>query len=163
MKKSVKIIFLILLICVSCTNSDKQKSTTKEKRYLCGFSNDSLKIRTEYTLTKTITDSIIKFDYSSHTDSLRDFNVEFKKHKNKLVFTQNEYEKSEINRFKNNRISIKHFDSYTFIKPEIDGMSPVLFNENYGVLAIGNPLGPSAIFLKKKEEFELGDKILDKL
>ncbi|WP_236958252.1 hypothetical protein [Joostella atrarenae] len=56
-----------------------------------------------------------------------------------------------------------NFDVYTFIEPEIDGMSPILFNSSYGILAIGNPLGPAAIFIERKQDFELSTEILDKL
>ena len=96
MRNFLSIISLIL-ICISCSNSSKQKSAITERRFLCGFSNDSLKIRTEYTLTKITTDSIIKFDYSSRADSSRNFNFEFKKHRNELIFAHTGYKKSEIN------------------------------------------------------------------
>ncbi|MFC4634520.1 hypothetical protein ACFO3O_11450 [Dokdonia ponticola] len=37
-------------------------------------------------------------------------------------------------------------------EPVIDGMSPILFNKDYGILAITGPLGPTAFFMDKPND-----------
>jgi hypothetical protein len=141
----------------------EQKTILSSSRYLCGFSNDSIKIRTEYKVIKIIADSIIEFTYLSRTDSTRNFQVKYKNYQNELFLEHTGYAKIEVNRFQNDRISTEYFDSYVHIKPEIDGMAPILFNPNYGILGIGNPLGPAAFFFEKKPDIDLIKDVSDKL
>lgn len=162
MKKVISII-LFSLIFVSCSDRNQKKQTVTETRFLSGISNDSLKIRTEYQLVKTITDSVIEYEYLSKIDSTRNFKAYYNKSQSELVLGFTGYKKKEVNRLINQDISNYGFDSYVHIKPEIDGMGPILFNQKYGILAIGNPLGPAAAFTDYKPEFNVIYQIFEKL
>ncbi|WP_271785380.1 hypothetical protein [Aquimarina algiphila] len=161
--KKLIYILSIILIQASCSDSNQKKRTVTETRFLSGISNDSLKIRTEYKLVKTITDSVMEFDYISVTDSTRNFSVSFKKHQSELILGFTRYKINKNNDLNNIIISNYQFESYIHITPEIDGMGPILFNQNYGILAIGNPLGPAAAFTKNKPKFEVVNEIFEKL
>ena len=162
MKKVIYIIILSLIF-VSCSDRNQKKKTVTETRFLSGISNDSLKIRTEYQLIKIITDSVIEYEYLSKIDSTRNFKAHYNKSQSELVLGFTGYKKKEVNRFINQDISNYGFDSYGHIKPQIDGMGPILFNQDYGILAIGNPLGPAAAFTDNKPEFNVIYQIFEKL
>ena len=164
-KLLIKIIYILglLLTLGSCSESKSKKHTITESRFLSGISNDSLKIRTEYLLVKTITDSVIEYEYLSKIDSTRNFKAHYNKSQSELVLGFTGYKKKEVNRFINQDISNYGFDSYGHIKPQIDGMGPILFNQDYGILAIGNPLGPAAAFTDNKPEFNVIYQIFEKL
>lgn len=161
----IKIIYILglLLTLGSCSESTSKKHTITESRFLSGISNDSLKIRTEYLLVKTIIDSVIKYEYLSKIDSTRNFKAYYNKYQSELILGFTGYKKTEDNRLVNRDISNYGFDSYVHIEPEIDGMGPILFNHKYGILAIGNPLGPAAAFTDNKPEFNLIYQIFEKL
>ena len=139
------------------------KSIFLESRYLSGISNDTLKLRTEYLLIKTVRDSIINYEYRSVTDSTRNLNVSYLTKNQKLQFDLTDYEKYETKSFQSNTNSEIWFDKYEMKEPIIDGMSPVMFNEEYGILAIANPLGPSAFFMDKPNDSSQVRKIIEKL
>ena len=139
------------------------KSIYTESRYLSGFSNDSLKLRTEYLLIKTVSDSIINYDYRSVTDSTRNLKVSYLTKSQKLQFDLTDYKKYETKTFQSNTNSEIWFDKYEMEEPIIDGMSPVMFNLEYGILAIANPLGPSAFFMDKPNDSLQVRKIIEKL
>ena len=132
-------------------------------RYLCGFSNDSLKVRTEFLVVKTIKDSIIRYSYKSKTDSTRNFEINYRINSQKLFFDETEYKKFDENVLQNNYSPKVWFDKYEMSEPIIDGLSPIMFNDDYGILAITGPLGPTYLFLTKKSDTLFSRKILDKL
>lgn len=154
---------MIIFTLASCSNFSKKKRTFTDTRLLIGISNDSLKIRTEYHLIKTIADSIIEFEYLSKTDSIRNFNARYNKSKSELILGFTGYSKKDDNCFINQEISNFGFDSYVHTKTEIDGMEPILFNQKHGILAIGNPLGSAAVFTKNKPELKVVNRIIEKL
>ncbi|WP_276166684.1 hypothetical protein [Zobellia alginiliquefaciens] len=162
MKKVISII-LLTVILVSCSDGNHTKRTVSETRFLSGISNDSLKIRTEYQLIKTIGDSVIEYEYLSKIDTTRNFKAHYNKSQSELILGFTGYKKEEDNRLINRDISNYGFDSYVHIKPEIDGMGPILFNKKYGILAIGNPLGPAAAFTDNKPEFNVVYRIFERL
>ncbi|OBQ54588.1 hypothetical protein JJL45_14295 [Tamlana sp. s12] len=140
------------------------KSIFTESRYLYGISsNDNLKLRTEYLLIKTVRDSVIKYEYKSTTDSTRNFKVSYLTKNQEIQFDFTDYVKYESNTFWSNSNSEIWFDMYEMKEPIIDGMSPVMFNKDYGILAIANPLGPSAFFMDKQNDSLQVMKISKKL
>jgi hypothetical protein len=105
------------------------KSIYTESRYLYGISNDTLKLRTEYLLIKTVRDSIIKYEYRSVTDSTRNLKVSYLTKNKALRFDLTDYEKYETKTIQSNSNSEIWFDKYEMKEPIIDGMSPVMFNK----------------------------------
>ncbi|KJD31007.1 hypothetical protein PW52_16890, partial [Tamlana sedimentorum] len=140
------------------------KSIFTESRYLYGISsNDNLKLRTEYLLIKTVRDSIIKYEYKSTTDSTRNLKVSYLTKNQEIQFDLTDYVKYESKTIRSNSNSEIWFDMYEMKEPIIDGMSPVMFNKDYGILAIANPLGPSAFFMDKQNDSLQVMKISEKL
>ena len=139
------------------------KSIFTESRYLYGISNDNLTLRTEYLLIKTVRDSIIKYEYRSTTDSTRNLKVSYLTKNQELQFDLTDYEKYQTKIIRSNSNSDIWFDMYEMKEPIIDGMSPVMFNKEYGILAIANPLGPSAFFMDKPNDSLQVMKISKKL
>lgn len=139
------------------------KSIYTESRYLSGFSNNTLKLRTEYMLIKTVRDSIIIYDYRSVTDSTRNLKISYLTKSQKLKFNLSDYKKYETKTFQSNKNSEIWFDKYEMKEPIIDGMSSILFNQEYGILAIANLLGPSAFFMDKPNDSLQVRKIIEKL
>ena len=118
-----------------------------------------MKIRTEYQLIKTIDDSIIKYDYKSKIDSTRNFSAHFRKDHTELILHYSKFKKKNIDQYKNLKISNDGFDIYDLPNTEsTDEIGPILFNPKYGILAIGNPLGPAHAFINtdpKQDQVEM--------
>ncbi|RKS42477.1 hypothetical protein BC962_3291 [Gillisia mitskevichiae] len=144
-------------------DSTELKTIITDSRFLSGYSNDTLKLRTEYLLIKTIRDSTITYEYKSISDSTRNLKVRYLMKNQKLQIEHIEYKKFDENVYQNDADSINWFDRYKMSDPIIDGMSPVIFNEEYGVLAIANPLGPSAFFMDKHNDSLRVIKIMEEL
>ncbi|WP_408040220.1 hypothetical protein [Tenacibaculum amylolyticum] len=64
--------------------------------------------------------------------------------------------------FKNEKLNGLEFEFYELANPVSDGTGPILFNSDYGLLAINNVYGPTLIFLDKKHN-KLTEQILTKL
>lgn len=140
------------------------KSIFTESRYLYGISsNNNLKLRTEYLLIKTVRDSIIKYDYKSTSDSTRNLKVSYLTKNQELRFDLSDYVKYENKTIRSNTNSEIWFDVYEMKEPVIDGISSVMFNKDYGILAIANPLGSPAFFMDKPNDSLQVMKISKKL
>ena len=135
-----------------------RNSTTSETRYSYGLINDSLKLRTEYSLNKSITDSIITYNYISETDLSRSLKVDYNLNTEILTFDLGtEY---GIDTFKVLSDSKGNsFDSYKMMDAIIDGVEPILFNKDYGILALTGVLNPSVFFVSKKDDVLLVKQI----
>ena len=135
-----------------------RNSTTSETRYSYGLINDSLKLRTEYSLNKSITDSIITYNYISETDLSRSLKVDYNLNTEILTFDLGtEY---GIDKFKVLSDSEGNsFDSYKMMDAMIDGVEPILFNKDYGILALTSVLNPSVFFVSKKDDVLLVKQI----
>lgn len=136
------------------------KSIFTESRFLSGFSNDALKLRTEYLLIKTVRDSIVTYDYKSEMDSSRNLKVSYLTKNKKLQFNLTDYEKYEEKAFEINGI---WFDKYEMTEPIVDGISPIIFNEEYGILAITGPLNPPLFFMEKSNDTVYAERIMNVL
>lgn len=141
-------------------NPIDNKSIFTESRFLNKFSNDTLKILTKYLLIKTVSDSIITYDYKSEMDSSRDLKVSYLTKNKKLQFALTDYKKYEENTFEVNGI---WFDKYDITEPIVDGISPIIFNEEYGILAITGPLNPTLFFMEKSNDTVCAERILNAL
>tara|TARA_R110000796_G_scaffold120001_6_gene234121 strand:- start:140 stop:685 length:546 start_codon:yes stop_codon:yes gene_type:complete len=127
-----------------------QNPTISETRYLYGLFNDSLKLRTEYRLSKTITDSVIMYNYISETDLSRSLKIGYNLNSKILSFDiGSQYEVDKLKVLSDS--DGNSFDCYKMKNPIVDGIEPILFNENYGILALTGALNPSAFFISKKD------------
>jgi hypothetical protein len=127
--------------------------------YLYGLGENSLKLKTEFLLIKKRTDSIIEYEYKSKTDSTRNLKLSYQIHTQKLYFDFTEYsisEKNVLNSIQNREL---WFDNYEMSQPIIDGMSPLIFNADYGILAIAGPLNPPIFFMDRLNDNVFADRI----
>ena len=140
------------------------KSIFTESRYLYGISsNNHLKLRTKYLLIKTVRDSIIKYEYKSTTDSTRNLKASYLTKNQELQIDLTDYIKYDSKTIRSNSNSEIWFDLYEMKEPIIDGISPIMFNKDYGILAIANPLGTSEFFMDKPNDSLQVIKISEKL
>ncbi|WP_299098171.1 hypothetical protein [uncultured Winogradskyella sp.] len=128
-----------------------QNSSILQTRYLYSFFNDSIKLRTEYRLSKTIKDSVITYRYTCETDLARSLKIDYNLNSKILSFDIGS--KYELNKLKVLFDSEGNsFDSFRMKDPIVDGIEPILFNENYGILAFTGALNPSTFFISKKDD-----------
>ncbi|MBW1296352.1 hypothetical protein [Aquimarina litoralis] len=107
-------------------------------------------------------EKIWKYDYDYEVDP--DKNIDFK-YLNKsdiLKFDSKDFISIEGSEFTLNDLSSVPFKKYRLKEPIVDGTGPVFFNPKYGVLSIGNVIGPTIIFLPKKAELKMAKEIFEK-
>ncbi|WP_418604408.1 hypothetical protein [Hwangdonia sp.] len=162
MKKNLTLL-IVLLVSLSCSNSKKKKSTIIESRYLYSSTLDSIKMRTEFKLVKTITDTLIHYKYKSESDSTRNFEIYYKLKTESLFLNSEEYKIFKENSLQYLENPEVWFDDYRMAEPIIDGIEPIMFNSEYGILAITGALNPTHFFLAKKNDTLIVKKILERL
>ncbi|WP_274474594.1 hypothetical protein [Mangrovimonas aestuarii] len=159
---NLKLIILISLIFTACLNPKKENASSKT-RYVCSFSSDSLRLRTEYELIKDVNDSIILYKYINVADSTRNFEISYEIDTKTLLFNFDRYRAFTKNVLQNEEKPKIWFDNYEMVSPIVDGIDPIMFNVDYGILAITGPLNPPHLFLDKRNDTLFGRKILEKL
>ncbi len=105
----------------------------------------------------------IIFKYVSQQDSSKTIEVKFDKNSEKLFFGIDEYQKISERKINEQDLSTLNFDFFELENPYTDGTGPIVFNQEYGLLAINNVFGPTIILLKNKEDKEIEKRILKKL
>ncbi len=103
----------------------------------------------------------LNYRYVSEMDSSKTITIEKIENSNFLFF-DDKYIASNKKSFRNNKLNDLEFEYYDLENPVIDGTGPILFNSEYGLLAINNVFGPTIIFLDKKDN-NLAELIIEKL
>lgn len=104
-------------------------------------------------MTRIENDSSVIFKYKNLIDSTKSLEFSYLKADGVILFGPDKFVKVEDDVL----IEELNFDRYELIEPYPDGMGPVIFNSEYGVLAFDNGWGMEFHLLsdKNKEEFEL--------
>jgi hypothetical protein len=119
-----------------------QTEIKSNKRILHVYEFDSLIRKMEYELTIKGIDSMTVYNYRNLNDSTKHIDFSYNEVKSDLYFWS---EKLNITAFDNFQSTL-HFNKYESSEP-VDGMGPVLFNKNYGVLAWDNGWGNQFYFV----------------
>ena len=146
LKKTLHI-FILALIIISCSNSEKKTETTIEKRTLFVFQTEQANPIMDYELTIQRSDSMSKYSYRNLSDEEKNMTFSYYKNAKYLVFSGEKFVLSRASIFRNNQIFEGDFDRFQSKEPSIDGTEPILFNYEYGILGIGNSFGPDFVYL----------------
>jgi hypothetical protein len=161
LRKTINIVLitLILIIAESCGEEVK---TTSANRNLFVFSNDIPKER-EYLMTLEMQKEICKYNYHYDKDSEKNMQFTYDVKSEILKFGFSDFQPVNGTEFKVLQLSEIPFRKYDLTEPVVDGTGPILFNSEYGILAIGNVMAPDFVYLPKKENKEMAEKIRRKL
>ena len=116
------------------------------------FESKNLVRNNPIELTKTENDSLIKYWYRNLVDSTKSMSFQYLKNQDKICFAVEQFHVKEKKYLSEETI----FDIYE-TEPIVDGMGPLLFNKDYGILAFENGWGMEFHFLTKeyKSKFNL--------
>lgn len=152
------ILFLILLSLSGC---DENVKSFQRKASI--FNGETL-IKTEkFEGTISKKDNFFIYKYTSQQDSSKIISIKFDKTSNDLYFGLEEFGRTNERVFVEKALSKNDFVLYDLKDPYPDGTGPILFNQEYGLLAIYNTLGPAIIFLSNKKDKNLEYRILNEL
>jgi hypothetical protein len=143
--------------------SNKLDSISTESKYLCRISNNSIIVKNGFSVIKILNDSIVRYKYLSVIDSLPNVNLEYQITTQNLYYDGTEYKLSKKNVLQSKLNPEIWFDIYELSEPEIDGMSPLMFNKEYGILVITSPLGPTLFFMTEPDDYSYANKIISSL
>lgn len=147
MKNTINL-FLILII-FSCSDSKIKEPKQTENRYLRIFDFRTLVYSADYELTIRERDSVVIYDYTNKTDSTKNRSFRYLKHSDHLMAGPLEFEKIESDRYP----KTIDFDIYNSDPGIMDGMGPVIFNKNYGVLGFDNGMGTQYYFTNDSTKY----------
>jgi len=136
--------------------------TTFANRNLFIFSNDIPKER-EYFMTLEMRKEIWKYDYENDADPEKNMQFIYDLKSDILKFGFSKFKSVNGTVFIVEELSELSFKKYELTEPIVDGTGPILFNSNYGVLAIGNIMAPDFVYLPKKMNKKMAERIRKKI
>lgn len=141
---------LLIAITISIGTSTEKKANSKNSgqiqvgnRILYVYEFDSIKSITDYKLKIIEKDSVKIFKYKNANDSTRNIVFRYNKLNSNLYFGPDKLNVTEFNKYRTEF----NFDKYELTEPIIDGIGPILFNKNYGILAWDNNWGNQFYFV----------------
>ncbi len=146
MRKTLHI-FILSLIIISCSSSEKKTETSVEKRTLFVFQTEKAKPIMDYELTIQHTDSMSKYSYRNLSNEEKNMTFSYYKNSKYLVFSGDKFVLSGSAILRNNQIFEGDFDRFQSNERGVDTTEPLLFNYEYGILGIGNSFGPDFVYL----------------
>ncbi|WP_396149839.1 hypothetical protein [Flavobacterium sp.] len=135
---------------------DSKKIETEiksKKRILYVYEFDSLTRKMEYELEIKVIDSMTIYKYHNRIDSTKNISFRLNKAKSDLYFVFDKFNVTDFNYYQTTSFK---FDKYEMSDPVVDGVSPILFNKNYGILAWDNGWGNQFYFVAD----EINDEIM---
>lgn len=141
------ICILLFLFLLNCT-----ENTTEEKIIVFHSEGFDFDKRKEFDLVTQKSDSIIKYEYSFKNRNEFNIKMEYKFISKKLRFNLSEFFRMK------KTVKIKSISEYPFYYFDNTDLSlshvtePLIFNEEYGLLSIGNSYAPNFIFLKNEKD-----------
>ena len=116
----------------------------------------------KFNLTFSETNNSLNYKYVNQIDTTKTIEISKIRDADTLLFGFDKFEKTDRKPFTNNKLQNLRFEFYDTIDYADDATGPILFNQNYGLLAINNVYGPTIIFLDKRID-SLTEKIVKKL
>lgn len=157
MKKSntILILFIFLSSCV-----DKESKRTFERTAVIYNGLEEKKVE-KFNVIATKRENLV-YKYVSQIDSTKIININFDKNSQELFFGSKRFIRSKRFNYSEKKLVSDLFYYYYSSEPSVDETGPLLFNEEYGLLAIYNVYGPTIIFLND-ETLDLKKIVLDSL
>lgn len=154
-----RIVIIIAAIILGC---GKSKEATPQERVLHVFSLDTLVSKYPYSLTITNGHGVIRYSYQNEVDQSKNMKFKFDDEKDILQFAGDKYmilnnDKLYVPQIKDHIFSFYHNSSEA-----TDLTEPIIFNEEYGILGIGNSMAPNFIYLKE-DNLEVSQLLNQKL
>ncbi|MBO3100281.1 hypothetical protein [Gelidibacter pelagius] len=140
MKKTINILIIIFLF--SCSDTTKKETQRTETRNLTVFEFDSLVSKADYELSIRERDSVIIYNYKNINDSTKNKDFRYLKHSDQLLAGPFEFKKTENHHYP----TFENFNYYDSDPGIMDGMGPVIFNDEFGVLGFDNGMGTQYYF-----------------
>ena len=116
----------------------------------------------KFNLTFNKTDNSLNYKYVNQIDTSKTILIRKIIQSDSLLFGFEKFLKTDKESYRNKKLNDLGFEFYELENPITDGTGPILFNSDYGLLAINNVYGPTLIFLDK-EDNELTEQILTAL
>jgi hypothetical protein len=144
-----KLKYYILTIFISLSCSEKNTEWKAEREASIHFGGEP-KIES-FTLSFHRKGDTLIYNYVSKIDSTKTINIQKAANSNILFFGFREFIESDKKTFRNQKLKDLEFKYYDLENPGTHGTGPILFNSEYGLLAINNVYGPTIIFLEAKD------------
>ena len=149
---------LIFTLCFGC--SEKNTEWKSEMNATIFFGSEPKNEKFYLTFNKT--DNSLNYKYVNQIDSLKTISIRKIIQSDSLLFGFEKFLKTDKESYRNEKLNDLEFEFYELENPVTDGTGPILFNSDYGLLAINNVFGPTIIFLDEKDN-ELTEHILTAL
>ena len=153
MKKFI-IIILAVVFFSNCSNRSDKRTFERTAVIYNGFEE-----KRNEKFTANVDNR--HYNYVSKTDTAKTVNVRMGED-SQFYFGPDKFILSDRTGLKAENLSDNPFNYYDLEDPIVDGTGPILFNEDYGLLAIYNVFGPTIIFLND-DTLELRNQILDSI
>jgi len=153
------IVIIIVGIILGCSES---KETTSQERILHVFSLDTLRSKYPYSLTIITGHGIIRYSYQNEVDQSKNMTFIFDDEKQILQFAGDKYMILNDDKLYLPQIKDYIFSFYHNSSEATDLTEPIIFNEEYGILGIGNSMAPNFIYLKE-DNLEVSQLLNQKL
>ncbi|TBN02624.1 hypothetical protein EYD45_10855 [Hyunsoonleella flava] len=140
------IYILIFSIFFNCSEKDINWKT--ERNAIIFFGSEPKEEK--FILTFNRNGDSLNCRYVNHIDSSKVISI--RKIKDSLFFGFEKFTNRNRKSFSSKRLNNLKFEFYNLKDPLVDGTGPILYNEEYGLLAIHNVYGPTIIFLKEKDD-----------
>jgi hypothetical protein len=126
------------------------------------ISDDNVKER-EYLLSKETRTEFIRYTYKYELDNDKNIEFTFLPKSNILNFGPDKFKAVQGAEFKIDKISNVEFKKFQSTSDATDVTEPIFFNEDYGVLAIGNVMAPTIVLLPYKSDLKTARMIYEKI
>ena len=158
LKKLIAILILTLILLISESCGEVVKTTFGNHMAYVFGSEENPKER-EYLLSKEKRSDVIKYYYKDEVDNERNIEFTYFPKTNTLNFGPDEFEETKNAVFKIEIIVDIEFRTFHSTSDATDVTEPIFFNEDYGVLAIGNVMAPTVVLLPYKSDLKTAQKI----
>ena len=119
--------------------------------------------QTVYLMTVEMENEFWKYMYENNEDLEKNFDLTYELKSKHLAFHFSEFRPISESEFIIEELSQIPFKKYELINPIADGTGPILFNKEYGILGIGNVMGPNLVCLPKAANEKIAISIREKL
>ncbi|SIR26740.1 hypothetical protein [Maribacter ulvicola] len=149
---------LIFTFCLGCSEKNTKRKSEINATIFFGAKSKNEK----FNLTFDKTDNSLNYKYVNQIDTSKTILIRKIIQSDSLLFGFEKFLKADKESYRNKKLSDLGFEFYVLENLVTDGTGPILFNSDYGLLAINNDYGPTLIFLNK-EDNEFTEQILTAL
>jgi len=146
--RKVTYFILVFFICSNCSEEKTEWKTEREVSIHFGGKPKDEK----FNLSFKKKEDLLTYNYVSQIDTTKNINITIRKDLDSLFFNFDKFLIFDKEPFHNEKLNDFEFNYSIQEDSMTDGTGPILFNVEYGLLAINNVFGPTLIFLEKKDD-----------